>query len=94
MALALQRWKLGLIYFSDATQGVSGAADNTLAKGDAAKGDVTGSRRNNQTTTTGDGEEDPDKPKPSSLRINIKLDIDVEVHLTARVKGDITIGLL
>jgi hypothetical protein len=30
----------------------------------------------------------------SSLRIKIELDLDVEVHLTARVKGDITIGLL
>jgi hypothetical protein len=32
--------------------------------------------------------------KKNSLRINIELDIDVEIHLTARVKGDITIGLL
>lgn len=29
-----------------------------------------------------------------SLRINISLDLDVEVHLSARIKGDITIGLL
>lgn len=32
--------------------------------------------------------------KKNSLRINIELDIDVEIHLTARIKGDITIGLL
>lgn len=30
----------------------------------------------------------------SSLKIRIQLDLDVEIHLTARVKGDITIGLL
>ncbi|KAF2718280.1 hypothetical protein K431DRAFT_275091 [Polychaeton citri CBS 116435] len=30
----------------------------------------------------------------SSLKIRIELDLEVEVHLTARVKGDITIGLL
>ncbi|WVN88605.1 uncharacterized protein L203_103816 [Cryptococcus depauperatus CBS 7841] len=29
-----------------------------------------------------------------SLSINIALDLIVEVHLTARVKGDVTIGLL
>ncbi|KAK5725244.1 hypothetical protein LTR17_013113 [Elasticomyces elasticus] len=30
----------------------------------------------------------------SSLMIRIELNLDVEVHLTARVKGDIVIGLL
>jgi hypothetical protein len=34
------------------------------------------------------------KPKDPSLQISIKLDIAVEVHITARVKGDIIIGLL
>ncbi|WWD16943.1 hypothetical protein CI109_101375 [Kwoniella shandongensis] len=34
------------------------------------------------------------KDEQGSLRINIALDLDVEVHLTARVKGEITIGLL
>ncbi|WVO15916.1 hypothetical protein L204_103581 [Cryptococcus depauperatus] len=34
------------------------------------------------------------KEEKGSLRINISLDLDVEVHLTARIKGDITIGLL
>jgi len=32
--------------------------------------------------------------KDSSLKIRIELDLEVEVHLTARVQGDITIGLL
>lgn len=36
----------------------------------------------------------PKEKKDSSLRINIELDIDIEIHLTARIKGDITIGLL
>jgi hypothetical protein len=35
-----------------------------------------------------------DDDEKSSLRIHIELDLDVEVHLTARIKGDITIGLL
>lgn len=35
-----------------------------------------------------------DKDEKQSLRIKISLDLDVEVHLSARVKGDITIGLL
>jgi len=32
--------------------------------------------------------------KDSSLRIKIELDLEVEVELYARVKGDITIGLM
>ncbi|KAK3053811.1 hypothetical protein LTR09_005091 [Extremus antarcticus] len=36
----------------------------------------------------------PEGEKPSSLKIHIKLDLDVEIHLSARIKGDITIGLL
>lgn len=29
-----------------------------------------------------------------SLKIHIKLDLDVDIHITARIKGDIAIGLL
>ncbi|KUJ07180.1 uncharacterized protein LY89DRAFT_691972 [Mollisia scopiformis] len=36
----------------------------------------------------------PYKPTNSSLRIKIELDLEVEVDLYARVKGDVTIGLL
>ncbi|KAL8758002.1 MAG: hypothetical protein Q9184_004059 [Pyrenodesmia sp. 2 TL-2023] len=32
--------------------------------------------------------------KDSSLKINIELDLEVEVDLYARVKGDVTIGLM
>ncbi|CZT20513.1 uncharacterized protein RCC_06373 [Ramularia collo-cygni] len=39
-------------------------------------------------------EEKNAKGDKSSLKIRIELDLDVEVHLTARVRGDITIGLL
>jgi len=31
--------------------------------------------------------------KDASLMIGIKLDLEAEVHLTARVRGDITVGL-
>ncbi|EXJ68593.1 uncharacterized protein Z519_05655 [Cladophialophora bantiana CBS 173.52] len=31
--------------------------------------------------------------KPAALMVGIKLDLEAEVHLTARVRGDITIGL-
>ena len=34
------------------------------------------------------------KQKDGSLKIHIQLDLEVEVHLTARVQGDVTIGLL
>ncbi|KEQ61052.1 uncharacterized protein M437DRAFT_53383, partial [Aureobasidium melanogenum CBS 110374] len=46
-------------------------------------------------TDTKAGEDDKkDGNRDSSLKIRIELDLDVEVHLTARIKGDITIGLL
>ncbi|KUJ08277.1 uncharacterized protein LY89DRAFT_339410 [Mollisia scopiformis] len=31
--------------------------------------------------------------KPAALMVGIKLDLEAEVHLTARVRGDITVGL-
>lgn len=31
--------------------------------------------------------------KDASLMVGIKLDLEAEIHLTARVRGDITIGL-
>lgn len=34
------------------------------------------------------------KDEKSSLRIKVELDLEVEVELWARVKGDVTIGLL
>jgi hypothetical protein len=33
------------------------------------------------------------KLKDAALLIGIKLDIEAEIHLTARIRGDITIGL-
>ncbi|KAE8442971.1 hypothetical protein EG329_002509 [Mollisiaceae sp. DMI_Dod_QoI] len=36
----------------------------------------------------------PYQPTNSSLKIKIELDLEVEVDLYARVKGDVTIGLL
>lgn len=38
----------------------------------------------------------PQKPaeKDSSLKIKIELDLEVEVEIYARVKGDVTIGLM
>lgn len=31
--------------------------------------------------------------KGAALMVGIKLDLEAEVHLTARVRGDITVGL-
>ncbi len=36
----------------------------------------------------------PKENGDSSLKINIELDLEVEVDLYARVKGDVTIGLM
>lgn len=35
-----------------------------------------------------------DRASNSSLKIKIELDLEVEVELYARVKGDVTIGLM
>ena len=37
--------------------------------------------------------DDNGKNKAAALMVGIKLDLEAEVHLTARVKGDIAIGL-
>ncbi|KXS94647.1 hypothetical protein AC578_5554 [Pseudocercospora eumusae] len=74
---------------TDATKNLPGGAGGDLAKADPAKGDVLGGRNKPNEGSTVDKEE-----KKNSLRINIELDIDIEIHLTARIKGDITIGLL
>ena len=36
----------------------------------------------------------PEETRDSSLKIKIELDLEVEVDLYARVKGDVTIGLM
>ena len=41
-----------------------------------------------------DGKPKKKTVEDSSLKIRIELNLDVEIHLTARVQGDITIGLL
>lgn len=33
------------------------------------------------------------KPRDAALLLGIKLDLEAEVHLTARVKGDVCVGL-
>ncbi|KAF2170515.1 hypothetical protein M409DRAFT_19335 [Zasmidium cellare ATCC 36951] len=80
---------------STGTPGLGGLGSNptgALSQVDPALNDVTGKRKPSAPgaggNTVSDGE------KKNSLRINIELDLEVEIHLTARVKGDITIGLL
>ena len=42
----------------------------------------------------GFGLENFDKDVKGSLKVHIKLDLDVDIRITARIKGDIAIGLL
>ncbi|KFA53663.1 hypothetical protein S40293_03853 [Stachybotrys chartarum IBT 40293] len=37
--------------------------------------------------------DDQGKLKPAALLVGIKLDLEAEIHLTARVRGDICVGL-
>ncbi|EME39059.1 hypothetical protein DOTSEDRAFT_29239 [Dothistroma septosporum NZE10] len=76
------------------TDNPTGAANNALAGTDSAKNDVAGGRKGETGTDGGPPVATPKKEEESSLKIHIKLDLDVDIHLTARIKGDITIGLL
>ncbi|KAK4609224.1 hypothetical protein CLAFUW4_14237 [Fulvia fulva] len=82
---------------TDKTKGITsdptGTANNAVAGTDAARSDVTGSRKPGAGTDGTAPVATPEEEK-SSLKIHIKLDLDVDIHLTARIKGDITIGLL
>lgn len=42
----------------------------------------------------GFGVENFHKDVKGSLKVHIRLDLDVDIHITARIKGDIAIGLL
>ncbi|KJD99865.1 hypothetical protein I311_06543 [Cryptococcus gattii NT-10] len=84
---------------TDVIQQNAGAAQSAAeAKRDAALGPLRSHRTplpNELSELT--PEEQPGggrKKDDNTLSINIALDLLVEVHLTARVKGDITIGLL
>jgi hypothetical protein len=65
-------------------------AGGAVAKaGDAATGTTEDKDKN-----AGFGLEHFDKDVKGSLKVHIKLDLDVDIHITARIKGDIAIGLL
>ncbi|KAK5166130.1 uncharacterized protein LTR77_008391 [Saxophila tyrrhenica] len=79
-----------------AAEGAQSKAGQVATTGDSARGGL-GGRSGTQTTSTGAPAgvtESGNGDKPSSLKIHIQLDLDVEIHLEARIKGDITIGLL
>lgn len=57
-------------------------------KDDRMPAEITGKRNMKEL------EENRSNDEKQSLKIKISLDLDVEVHLSARIKGDITIGLL
>jgi hypothetical protein len=65
------------------TRGVPGAAPSAPA-GETKDKDA----------NAGFGLENFDKDVKGSLKVHIKLDLDVDIHITARIKGDIAIGLL
>ncbi|WVQ64518.1 uncharacterized protein L199_002685 [Kwoniella botswanensis] len=87
---------------TDTVQGVTKTADQaTSAIKDVALNPLGGKKRKQLSQTIGEenlknvGKKNgKDDDEGGSLRIRIQLDLDVEVHLSARIKGDITIGLL
>lgn len=79
---------------SDATN-TAGIPNTEVA--DPAKNAVgnrkAGKAAKNKKAKTGNEDEEDDGP-PGSLNIYLTLDLDIELHLSARIHGDIVIGLL
>ncbi|WVQ85766.1 hypothetical protein IAT38_007933 [Cryptococcus sp. DSM 104549] len=72
------------------------ASSNEVEEGEMVKKSGEGEMAEKASGEIAKEEKDIDKggkEDKGSLRINIALDLEVEVHLTAKVKGDITIGL-
>lgn len=72
----------------------------------SAEGQATGGRRPNNLTAPNNSvlhqpagsllkgaTDDEGNLKSAALMLGIKLDLEAEIHLTARVRGDITVGL-
>jgi hypothetical protein len=55
---------------------------------------VGGESPKDKDANAGFGLENFEKDVKGSLKVHIKLDLDVDIHITARIKGDIAIGLL
>ncbi|KAL5118784.1 hypothetical protein ACEQ8H_003287 [Pleosporales sp. CAS-2024a] len=66
-----------------AVQGVTGGAPVSLPK-----------KSGDPDANAGFGLEHFDKDVKGSLKVHIKLDLDVDIRITARIRGDIAIGLL
>lgn len=70
-----------------------GASDNSLSAPSLPLPGLSG-RANSSTGNLLKGPIDDDgKLKSAALLVGIKLDLEAEVHLTARVRGDIVVGL-
>lgn len=73
-------------------------ASNQLApSGAAAKGLPMPNLSGNPNSTVGNllkgPVDDAGKLKTAALMVGVKLDLEAEVHLTARVRGDVLVGL-
>ncbi|KAM3425105.1 hypothetical protein BST61_g7070 [Cercospora zeina] len=69
-------------------------AAGALTGKDSALGGLGGGRKPGPANRAeNEGAVSKEEEDKSSLKIRIQLDLDVEIHLTARVKGDIVIGL-
>jgi hypothetical protein len=75
---------------TDTLGGVTKAVPNTAPSASGAPADSSGTKDAN----AGFGLDNFEKDVKGSLKVHIKLDLDVDIHITARIKGDIAIGLL
>ena len=76
---------------NDAVSGVTRAVPGGAPVATPAIG---GDPAKDKDANAGFGLENFEKDVKGSLKVHIKLDLDVDIHITARIKGDIAIGLL
>jgi hypothetical protein len=79
---------------TNSTQNTPDVAKEPLPSGRNPLNQNPGSQLSQRSPTDAGQDGKKKEDRDSSLKIKIELDLDVEVHLTARIKGDITIGLL
>jgi hypothetical protein len=76
---------------NDAVSGLTKAVPGGAPVATSAVG---GDPTKDKDANAGFGLENFEKDVKGSLKVHIKLDLDVDIHITARIKGDIAIGLL
>ncbi|OCL13793.1 hypothetical protein AOQ84DRAFT_371848 [Glonium stellatum] len=94
MATVQTTTRPGNAYLSDSDDGQAAGGRKALSSLPSLPVPPTSSNLNQPAGSLVKGPVDENgKLKDAALLLGIKLDLEAEIHLTARVRGDITIGL-